>query len=147
MVILHFLTRHNNLGFWKDLALEKERVWFFEIRRICFFSFLYFLFLVTFLLYVTFFFSLFLFVYFFSFISCILFISKSCILYPLGYIIFCLSKNPSKTQAKSKQNVKQTSKQNRNRVANVADIILSYTLIGYILAVSLFCFSFASTFA
>ena len=48
---------------------------------------------------------------------------------------------------KSKQNAKQTSKQNRNRVANVADIILSYTLIGYKFAVSLFCFSFASTFA
>ena len=76
--------------------------------------------------------------YFFSFISCVLFISKSCILYPKGYIIFCLSKNPSKIQAKSKQNAKQTSKQNRNRVANVADIILSYTLIGYKFAVSLF---------
>ena len=97
------------------------------------FSFLYFLFFVNFLLYVTFFFR-----YFFSFISCVLFISKSCILYPLGYIIFCLSKNPSKIQANSKQNAKQTSKQNRNRVANVADIILSYTLIGYKFAVSLF---------
>ena len=86
--------------------------------------------------------SLFLFVYFFSFISCVLFISKSCILYPKGYIIFCLSKTLSKKQAKckakSKQNAKQTSKQNRNRVANVADIILSYTLIGYKFAVSLF---------
>ena len=79
------------------------------------------------------FFSLFCFFYIVS-----LFLSKSCILYPKGYIIFCLSKNPSKTQAKSKQNVKQTSKQNRNRVANVADIILSYTLIGYKFAVSLF---------
>ena len=79
-----------------------------------------------------------LFVYFlFSYLS-----HKSCILYPLGYIIFCLSKNPSKIQAKcqakSKQNAKQTSKQNINRVANVADIILSYTLIGYKFAVSLF---------
>ena len=41
---------------------------------------------------------------------------------------------PSKIQAKHKANFKQ----NRNRVANVADIILSYTLIGYKFAVSLF---------
>ena len=41
---------------------------------------------------------------------------------------------PSKIQAKCQAK----SKQNRNRVANVADIILSYTLIGYKFAVSLF---------
>ena len=71
---------------------------------------------------------------FVSFIQFLYFSQKYCILYPLGYIIFCLSKNPSKIQAKCQAK----SKQNRNRVANVADIILSYTLIGYKFAVSLF---------
>ena len=70
------------------------------------FSFLYFLFFVNFLLYVTFFFR-----YFFSFISCVLFISKSCILYPKGYIIFCLSKTLSKKQAKCKAKHKANFKQ------------------------------------
>ena len=46
-------------------------------------------------------------------------------------------------QAKCKQNIKQNASKylskTENRVANVADIILSYTLIGYIFAV----FSFA----
>ena len=112
------------------MALEKERVWFFEIRRICFFSFLYFLFLVTFLLYVTFFFSLFLFVVLFLLYS--FFISLKMLHFIPFRVYYILLKQ------KSKQNAKQTSKQNRNRVANVADIILSYTLIGYKFAVSLF---------
>ena len=106
------------------------------------FSFLYFLFFVNFLLYVTFFFR-----YFFSFISCVLFISKSCILYPKGYIIFCLSKTLSKKQAKSKQNTKQILSKNNLLSFKSHGSYLCYTLIGYILAVSLFCFSFASTFA
>ena len=45
----------------------------------------------------------------------------------------------AKYQAKRKQSTKQNSGKTENRVANVADIILSYTLIGYIFAV----FSFA----
>ena len=135
MYFIHCLTLYDNIGFEKCFGI-RDRSSFLKYC-VYVFSFLYFLFFVNFLLYVTFFFR-----YFFSFISCVLFISKSCILYPKGYIIFCLSKTLSKKQAKcqakSKQNAKQTSKQNRNRVANVADIILSYTLIGYKFAVSLF---------
>lgn len=118
---------------------EKERVWFFEIRRICFFSFLYFLFLVTLLLYVTFFFSLFLFVVLFLLYS--FFISLKMLYFIPFRVYYILLKQKSKQNA-SKMQSKHLSK-TENRVANVADIILSYTLIGYILSVSLF----ASTFA
>ena len=97
MYFIHCLTLYDNMSFEKCFGI-RERSSFLKFC-VYVFSFLYFLFFVNFLLYVTFFFR-----YFFSFISCVLFISKSCILYPKGYIIFCLSKNPSKIQAKSKQN-------------------------------------------
>ena len=77
------------------------------------------------------FFSLFCFFYIVS-----LFLSKCCILYPIR-VYYILLKQKSK-QNPSKHLSKHLSK-TENRVANVADIIFSYTLIGYIFAV----FSFA----
>ena len=100
MYFIHCLTLYDNMGFEKCFGI-RERSSFLKFC-VYVFSFLYFLFFVNFLLYVTFFFR-----YFFSFISCVLFISKSCILYPKGYIIFCLSKTLSKKQAKHKANFKQ----------------------------------------
>ena len=104
MYFIHYLTLYDNMGFEKCFGIM-ERSSFLKFC-VYVFSFLYFLFFVNFLLYVTFFFR-----YFFSFISCVLFISKSCILYPKGYIIFCLSKTlskkQSKCQAKHKANFKQ----------------------------------------
>lgn len=94
------------------------------------FSFLYFLFLVTFLLYVTFFFSLFLFVVLFLLYS--FFISLKILHFIPFRVYYILLKQ------KSKQNASKHLSKTENRVANVADIILSYTLTGYILAVSLF---------
>ena len=80
------------------------------------------------------FFSLFCFFYIVS-----LFLSKCCILYPIR-VYYILLKQKSK-QNPSKHLSKHPSKhlsKTENRVANVADIILSYTLIGYKFAVSLF---------
>ena len=116
------------------MALEKKEFGFLKFGVYAF-SFLYFLFLVTFLLYVTFFFSLFLFVVLFLLYS--FFISLKILHFIPFRVYYILLKQKSKQNA-SKVPSKYLSK-TENRVANVADIILSYTLIGYIFAV----FSFA----
>ena len=140
MYFIHYLTLYDNMGFEKCFGIM-ERSSFLKFC-VYVFSFLYFLFFVNFLLYVTFFFR-----YFFSFISCVLFISKSCILYPKGYIIFCLSKTLSKKQAKCKAKHKANFKQKQLiEFQKSRKLFMLYPYRVYIGSFS-FCFSFASNFA
>ena len=101
------LVLRSVLALWKEVRFWNSAYMFFLF--FIFFSLLTFFFMSLSSFVISF--RLFLFVYFFSFISCVLFISKSCILYPKGYIIFCLSKTLSKKQAKCKAKCKANFKQ------------------------------------